>query len=68
MMDGSLMEDGKTPPTFEYNVQVTREVVDMAHERGVTVEGELGCSGRHRRWTRRRCRSAVAPDRSRSGR
>jgi fructose-bisphosphate aldolase class II len=45
MMDGSLLEDGKTPSTFEYNVQVTRQVVEMAHERGVTVEGELGCLG-----------------------
>ena len=45
MMDGSLMADGKTPSSFEYNVQTTREVVDMAHERGVTVEGELGCLG-----------------------
>src|ERR671930_2382796 len=39
MMDGSLMADGKTPSDFEYNVRVTREVVEMAHERGVTVEG-----------------------------
>jgi fructose-bisphosphate aldolase class II len=45
MMDGSLKEDGKTPADFEYNVRVTREVVEMAHERGVTVEGELGCLG-----------------------
>ncbi len=45
MMDGSLMDDGKTPSTFDYNVKVTREVVEMAHERGVTVEGELGCLG-----------------------
>src|ERR687884_1208107 len=45
MMDGSLMEDGKTPADFEYNVRVTREVVEMAHERGVTVEGELGTLG-----------------------
>jgi fructose-bisphosphate aldolase class II len=45
MMDGSLMEDGKTPASFEHNIQVTREVVDVAHERGVTVEGELGCLG-----------------------
>ena len=45
MMDGSLMDDGKTPASFDYNVKVTREVVDMAHERGVTVEGELGCLG-----------------------
>ncbi|MCA1730227.1 MAG: fructose-bisphosphate aldolase class II [Actinobacteria bacterium] len=45
MMDGSLMEDGRTPSDFEYNVRVTREVVEMAHERGVTVEGELGTLG-----------------------
>jgi fructose-bisphosphate aldolase class II len=45
MMDGSLMDDGKTPASFDYNVKVTREVVDMAHEVGVTVEGELGCLG-----------------------
>ncbi len=45
MMDGSLMEDGKTPSSFEYNVNVTRKVVDMAHASGVTVEGELGCLG-----------------------
>jgi len=45
MMDGSLMSDGKTPSDFEYNVRVTREVVDMAHDRGVTVEGELGTLG-----------------------
>lgn len=45
MMDGSLMPDGKTPASFEYNVQVTKEVVEMAHARGVTVEGEIGCLG-----------------------
>ena len=45
MMDGSLREDGKTPADFDYNVRVTREVVDMAHRVGVTVEGELGCLG-----------------------
>jgi fructose-bisphosphate aldolase, class II len=45
MMDGSLMPDGKTPSSFEYNVQVTREVVEMAHAAGVTVEGEIGCLG-----------------------
>jgi fructose-bisphosphate aldolase class II len=45
MMDGSLMEDGKTPTTFEYNVRVTREVVEMGHEKGVAVEGELGTLG-----------------------
>jgi len=45
MMDGSLMEDGKTPSTFEYNVRVTKEVVEYAHARGVTVEGEIGTLG-----------------------
>src|SRR3954467_859550 len=45
MMDGSLMADGKTPSSFEYNVQVTRDVVELAHARGVTVEGEIGCLG-----------------------
>ncbi|MFD2229448.1 class II fructose-bisphosphate aldolase [Alkalimarinus sediminis] len=45
MMDGSLMEDGKTPASYEYNVDVTRRTVDMAHACGVSVEGELGCLG-----------------------
>lgn len=45
MMDGSLEADGKTIASYEYNVQVTRQVVDMAHRLGVTVEGELGCLG-----------------------
>jgi fructose-bisphosphate aldolase class II len=45
MMDGSLEADGKTIASYEYNVQVTREVVALAHEVGVTVEGELGCLG-----------------------
>src|SRR5215470_20220472 len=45
MMDGSLMADGKTPSSFEYNVKTTREVVEMAHAHGVTVEGEIGCLG-----------------------
>ncbi len=45
MMDGSLSEDGKTPSTFEYNVGVTKYVVDVAHTLGITVEGELGCLG-----------------------
>ena len=45
MMDGSLKEDGKTPADFDYNVQVTTEVVKQAHSRGVSVEGELGCLG-----------------------
>ena len=45
MMDGSLEGDGKTIASYEYNVEVTRKVVDMAHKTGVTVEGELGCLG-----------------------
>jgi fructose-bisphosphate aldolase class II len=45
MMDGSLKADGKTPTEFEENVEVTRKVVDYAHERGVTVEGEIGVLG-----------------------
>lgn len=45
MMDGSLQEDMKTPASYEYNVEVTRKVVDMAHAVGVSVEGELGCLG-----------------------
>ena len=45
MMDGSLEADGKTIASYDYNVNVTRQVVDMAHKLGVTVEGELGCLG-----------------------
>ena len=45
MMDGSLEEDGKTPASYDYNVDVTRRVVEMAHACGVSVEGELGCLG-----------------------
>ena len=45
MMDGSLQADGKTIASYDYNVDVTRKVVDMAHALGVTVEGELGCLG-----------------------
>ncbi|HBR27806.1 MAG TPA: fructose-1,6-bisphosphate aldolase [Firmicutes bacterium] len=45
MIDGSLMEDSKTPSTFEYNVKVTAEVVKYAHDLGVSVEGELGTLG-----------------------
>ena len=45
MMDGSLLEDMKTPSDYEYNVEVTRRAVDMAHAVGVSVEGELGCLG-----------------------
>ena len=45
MMDGSLMEDGKSPSTYEYNVETSRKVVDFAHSIGVTVEAELGVLG-----------------------
>ena len=45
MMDGSLGTDGKTPTDYDYNVAVTRQVVEMAHACGVSVEGELGCLG-----------------------
>jgi fructose-bisphosphate aldolase, class II len=45
MMDGSLLADAKTPAPYDYNVDVTRRVVEMAHAVGVSVEGELGCLG-----------------------
>jgi fructose-bisphosphate aldolase class II len=45
MMDGSLKEDGKTVADYDYNWQVTKKVVDLAHKLGVSVEGELGCLG-----------------------
>src|SRR3982751_6760707 len=45
MMDGSLKADGKTPADYDYNVKVTRNVVDMAHWVGASVEGELGVLG-----------------------
>ncbi|MBO9999122.1 MAG: fructose-bisphosphate aldolase class II [Cyanobacteria bacterium SID2] len=45
MMDGSLEADAKTPASYEYNVEVTKTVVDVAHSIGVSVEGELGCLG-----------------------
>ena len=45
MMDGSLKEDMKTPATYEYNVDITARVVEIAHAVGVSVEGELGCLG-----------------------
>ncbi|MFM0618186.1 fructose-bisphosphate aldolase class II [Paraburkholderia nemoris] len=45
MMDGSLMPDMKTVASYDYNVEVTRTVVEMAHAVGVSVEGELGCLG-----------------------
>jgi fructose-bisphosphate aldolase class II len=45
MMDGSLMEDGKTPSSYDYNVETSRKVVDFSHSIGVTVEAELGVLG-----------------------
>jgi fructose-bisphosphate aldolase, class II len=45
MMDGSLKDDGKTPADYEYNVNVTAQVVKLAHPKNVSVEGELGCLG-----------------------
>ncbi len=45
MMDGSLMDDGKTPSSYEYNIDVTQRTVEIAHACGVSVEGELGCLG-----------------------
>lgn len=45
MMDGSLQEDQKTPAEYEYNLEVTKRVCEMAHSCGVSVEGELGCLG-----------------------
>jgi fructose-bisphosphate aldolase class II len=45
MMDGSLKEDAKTPASYDYNIEVTRRVSEMAHTVGVSVEGELGCLG-----------------------
>lgn len=45
MMDGSLLEDGKTPASYEYNVDVTRKVVAFSHACGVSVEGEIGVLG-----------------------
>ncbi len=45
MMDGSLQEDGKIPADFQYNVTITRQVVELAHPQNVSVEGELGCLG-----------------------
>jgi fructose-bisphosphate aldolase, class II len=45
MMDGSLHADGKTPSSYDYNVDVTKRVVQFAHDVGVSVEGELGCLG-----------------------
>ncbi|ALB01423.1 fructose-1,6-bisphosphate aldolase [Francisella persica ATCC VR-331] len=50
MMDGSLKSDGKTPSDYEYNVNVTKNVAEMAHACGVSVEGELGCLGSLETW------------------
>ena len=45
MMDGSLMEDGKSVSSYEYNVEVSKKVVEISHAIGITVEAELGCLG-----------------------
>lgn len=45
MMDGSLKEDGKTPSNYQYNIDITKKAVQLAHACGVSVEGELGCLG-----------------------
>ena len=45
MMDGSLEADGKSVASYEYNVEVTRKVVEFSHSIGVSVEGELGVLG-----------------------
>src|SRR4051812_15889057 len=45
MMDGSLLEDAKSPAPYEYNVKVTKEVTLVAHALNVSVEGEVGCLG-----------------------
>ena len=45
LMVGSLEADGKSIASYDYNVEVTKKVAEMAHMVGVTVEGELGCLG-----------------------
>jgi fructose-bisphosphate aldolase class II len=45
MMDGSLLEDAKTTASYQYNVGVTKKIVEIAHAIGVSVEGELGVLG-----------------------
>ena len=45
MMDGSLEADAKTPASYQYNLAITRQVTQMAHHAGVSVEGELGILG-----------------------
>ncbi|HBJ8799997.1 ketose-bisphosphate aldolase [Listeria monocytogenes] len=41
----SVMIDGSLLP-FEENIRVTKEVVDVCHKLGVSVEGELGTIGK----------------------
>jgi len=45
MIDGSLKADHKTPTSFEENISMTKEIVEYAHAKGVSVEGELGVIG-----------------------
>lgn len=45
MMDGSLEADAKTPASYDYNLDITQRVTEMAHHGGVSVEGELGVLG-----------------------
>ena len=45
MMDGSLEADMKTPADWDYNVDITKKVAQMAHWVGASVEGELGVLG-----------------------
>ncbi|MCP4768987.1 MAG: fructose-bisphosphate aldolase class II [Gammaproteobacteria bacterium] len=45
MMDGSLEADASTPASYQYNLDITSEVTRIAHDIGVSVEGELGCLG-----------------------
>lgn len=45
MMDGSLEADAKTPASYDYNLDITSRVTEMAHHAGVSVEGELGVLG-----------------------
>ena len=46
--DDGRLADGRTarpPPPTSTTCEVTRQVVEAAHAKGVTVEGELGCLG-----------------------
>src|SRR3954453_10086331 len=45
MMDGSLKADAKTAADYDYNVDITRRVVETAARTGASVEGELGAPG-----------------------